>query len=331
MILGLHGFPVLEYLNEARSSVFNASHDNQGPSLEKFASWMTHKALTVISLPANLAAVGLAGGGMVVAAGTLGVFKVAVFAATLGHKKLDIPTGFIWCAERGINAGAHFAINLGELIYDAGNAVYLGYRLIRWIGHKLNLDDFFKEIFNKLGQLFEYIGREIIEPTFRFVATRLKKGVEKAAEDEGDFKFSGETPALIRPLDNLTKKNRIDWQSNDRYWNTIFKHYFLSFANIPANGLTAMVAGGASIILSSAFVAKVVLYAATNINIPVPTYAGQAINATYASTRNIFADVGTDVCDGFVLIYKTSNAIGISRVVATALQVLLYIPEAIFS
>jgi hypothetical protein len=331
MILGLHGFPVLEELNQARSELFDTSHKKKEQQAVKFTSWLGHKALTVVSLPANLAGVGLGAAGMAVTASTLGVLKVAIYAMSLGNVKPSFPTGFIWSAERGINAGAHFAMNLGEVIYDAGNTVYLGYRFIRWVGEKLHIERFIAEIFRKLGELFEYIGEQLLAPALRFVARRLEKGFEKAVEREGNFKFSGATPSLICPLDDLTKKNRIDWNEENRPLSKIFHHYVLSAFNIPVNAVTAACAGGASVILSSAFTAKVILYATTNINIPLPTFAGQALDATFATTRNAVVDAGTDVADSFVLLYKASSALGITRVVATALQVLRYIPEAIFS
>jgi hypothetical protein len=329
MILGLSGFPGLQQFNKARQDFFYTSHAEYGPDAVAF--WFGHKALTVIALPVNVMGVGIGTTGMVATASTLGALKVAIFALTVGNVKPAFPTGFMWCAERGINAGLQAGVNVGELIHDAANMVYLGYRLIRWVGGALHLEHFFNEIFNKLGEIFEFTRKQILEPVFRFVTQRVRQGISKAIECEGEFKFSYQTPSLIRPLDDLTKENRIEWSSENRFWSKIFKHYVFSVANIPVNAVAATLMGGSASVLSSAFAAKVIVYATTNINIPLPTFAGQALDATVSTTRNALLDIGTDICDSFVVMYKTSSALGINRVMATALQILLYIPEAIFS
>ena len=328
MNLAIHGFPILEQLNDARYKLFETSHGEKDAPI-RFASWLGQKAMTVITMPANVVGVGVGIVGMVGTACTVGLLKVAIYAVTF--EKPQFSSGFMWFGENTMNAAAHIAINMGELVYDAGNVVYLGYRAIRWVGEKLHLGPIFQEIFRKLSQLFEYIGSRLVMPVLRFIATRLEKGIEKTVETEGNFNFTGETPSLLRPLNDKAKENRIDWNSPDRSLDKIFKHYLFSAANIPVNIVVAAVSSGAGIILSGAFAAKVILYATTNINIPVPTNAGLTIDAAFATSGNAFDDTGTNIVDGFVLLYKTSCALGINRVVARAIQVLTAIPELVFS
>ncbi len=331
MILGFQGFPGLHQINVARGNCFKQSHHSQITKGAAFANWLGHKALTVVSLPANTVGAGVGSLGAIVTGCTLGALKVSIYAVTLGNVKPSFPSGFFWNAERGFNAGAHVAVNLGELLYDAGNTVYLGYRAIRWVAQKLHLEGLFTAIFRQLSEAFKFITNEIVAPVFRFVGRRIEKGFEKAAQAEGNFNFKGETPALLKPLDDLAKDNRIDFSANDRPLINIFKHYLFSIPNIPVNVAAAVGAGAASVVLGTAFVSKAALYATTNIDIPVPTFAGQALDATLATTRNVGVDVGTNIGDGFVLLYKTANALGINRVVATAIQIIMYIPEAILS
>jgi hypothetical protein len=329
MDIGFRGFPGLEQLNKARNELWYASHGESDVGI-RFGSWLGHKTLTVITLPANVAGVTIGIAGMIGTACTLGTLKVGIFAATLGNVRPDFSIGFIWCLERTVHSIIHLGLNLGELAYDAGNAVYLGYRLIRWIGDKLHLGPLFNEIFRELGRLFDYVALHILKPALHFVAKRLDSGIKKAIADEENVTLRGGTPSFIKPLDDWTKENRIDG-SQDRSWTKIFKHYCFSVANIPVNAVVASAAGGAAAISSAAFVGKVILYATTSINIPVPTFAGQMIVTTYAATSNVAADIATNIGDVFVVIYKTACALRINRVMATALDVLLYIPVAVLS
>lgn len=322
MGLGLTGLPLIAELDTARNEFFKHSHnwdqDPNDPSvIEKSVCWFVHKGLTTISFPANVVEVGVCTVGFIASACTLGALKVAIFSFTLGNVKPGFSTGCVWFGERALHGVMDIALNTGELLYDAGNIVYQGYRAARWVAGQLHLGNLFNAIIDQIGRLFEFIGE------------RIGQGIDKAAEVEGTPQFGAPYPLNL--LDDLTKKYRIDFGSQDRSLEDIFKHYVLSVLNIPLNAATAIGAAGLSIILGSAFVAKVILYSTTNINIPIPTFAGEALSASVSTAYNVIADASNDAADIFVLIYKTSAALGLNHVVATAVRVVLYIPEALFS
>lgn len=325
----ISGFPIIQQCNIERNKYFNYSHDNQGPSFEKFSYWCGHKVLTFPSIPLNVAGVTIACVGMIVTACTIAPFKVLIYAAT--GQRPQFSTGFVWFGERGVHSVAHLVANTYELSYDSCNALYLGYRLIRWIGRKLNLEQFFNEIFRRIQKVFDFMLDKIALPLIRFSTKRLEKGFIKTLVREGDFTFNGKTPKPYRPLDNLAKKNRIDWKSNDRPWNKIFKHYFYSVPNVPLNASVAAASGIASVITCTAFTAKVILYATTSIDIPVPTFVFQSVHTCGVSVRNVYGDLVTGAIDPFIMVYKVSNAIGLNRVVKKAIEILFYIPEALFN
>lgn len=184
------------------------------------------------------------------------------------------------------------------------------------------------DIASTLGELLYDVGNIFYQVVF--LAKRLAAGVAKANEAE-NFEFTNESPSFIKPLNDLTAQNRIDWNASDRPFNTIMKHYFYSMANIPLNLVTATCSAVAAAILSSAYVSKVVLYAFTNINIPLPTYAGQTLQAAATTSRNVLADSAVNFADGFVLVYKGACALRLNKIMATAMDILRFIPEAVFS
>ncbi|CUI17172.1 hypothetical protein PNK_1562 [Candidatus Protochlamydia naegleriophila] len=171
----------------------------------------------------------------------------------------------------------------------------------------------------------------VLVPTIEFVVRRIDAGLKKAVESEVPCQMNESTPFLIKPMNDIAKETRIDWSSQERLLSTIAKHYAISIVNIPVNAAAAICFTATSILLSAAFVGKASLYAATNVNIAIPTFAGHSIRAAASTSFNTIADVATDAADPFVLIYKTACTLRLNRVMATALDVLLYIPEAVFS
>lgn len=324
------GFPVLEQLDHLRYTLYITSHEDK-PLVTTVPAWLGHKALTAVCLPCNIVAMGVGLTGMLATASTLGTLKVAIYAGTAGYVKPSFSIGFLWLGERTALAGIDCGANLGEIVYDAADLLYQGYRLVRWIAEKIHLSDFLARALRAIGECFEFIGRVILYPTFNFIGKRISAGVKKANEAEVDFIWTGEPPALIKPLNDITQKNRVDWDSPERPLGTIMKHYVFSVPNIPLNAVIAACSGIASVILSSAYVAKVTLYAATNINIPLPTFAAHAYHATVSTAYHALTDIGTDVGDVFILIYKAACTLRLNRIMATALDVLLYIPRAVFS
>ena len=323
--MAINGFPVLQQLNHMRTGTFNNSHDFNKPASQRIPNftkamfWLSHKAFTLTTFPANLAGLGLGAAGLIISASTLGTLKVAIFAVTLGNIKPSFPTGCCWFGERAIHSGVHLGINIYELGYDTISAAEQGVRCIKWVGDKLHITNYVKAIFKQLNRLFE------------FMARRVNAGFNKAMQDEKPTVFSLETPSPIRPLNDLTNETRINWKNEQRPFKQILKHTFFSVANIPVNSVTAVCAAIASLILSTAFIGKVMLYAVTeNIKIPVPTYAAQAMRITAATTANAALDTGVDIADGFITIYKVSEALGIKKAAETCLRVVAFIPEALF-
>lgn len=335
------GFPGIQQLNDFRvNNLFVNSHDPQnGPALQ-FGYWMAHKAVSVISFPANVAGMGLGLAGMVVPGCFLGLVKVAVFAATLGNYKPTFSTGFIRCSQAAITCFLQIFVNAGELGYDALNALYNGYRVIRWIGEKLHLNFIIEEIFIQTARLIKYIWNnmivplwnDVIDPTIKFIDKRVQEGLKNAVECEKNYyTLNLETPSFIRPLDDRTKATRIDRHAEDRSYSNIFSHYAYSLINIPVNLVTAAGMASLTAITACNFGAKVIIYAATNIDIPVPTYAGKTLEKTIACSINVIWDSYVDIADSFVLTYKVSDALGILVAMAKIRDVILFIPEAIIS
>lgn len=314
-------------LNETRHNFFRVSHswdkENEDTTPKHFINWLGHKALTIISLPINVANAGVSGLAGIVSGCTLGAIKVSVFAVTLGNIKPSFPTVFFWFLESSLHSVVHIGINTAEVFYDAGNIFYLGYKLIRWAGDKLHLGNFLEKIFQSISDALTYV-----EPIFKFLYGRISKGFDKALSHENsNFKL----PDLLCSLNNRAKETRLDWSAEDRSFESIVDHGFYSIGNIPLNSIAAIASTFASIPTTLIFSIKVALYAITNIEISLPTYAPYLLNGVKETSYNAAADVSTIVGDSFILLYKGSEALGLNKVIVKAKNVLHYIPEAVFS
>ncbi len=286
------GFSQIEQLNKMQRGLYTSSHHDNHNIFKKTGFWLGHKAVSVITIPANAAVSVASATGAALSGCILGAIKVAIFAGSLGSWKPTFSTGVPWFCNRIINSGNNLCATVVEIVWDGIS--------LPW---------------NILSFTFE----------------RLKKGLDKAEETELGYEASFETPAFIRPLNNIAKENRINFDMEERSFKEIAVHTAISFINIPVNAIAAIVSGIATIILLTAFEGKVLLYAATNININVPTFFRPAFGVACSTTGNVCLDTGTTVADIFVSIYKISKAIRIAPVLTTALRVVCYIPEAIFS
>lgn len=318
------GFPFVHQLNDTRNISFKLSHnwDRENPDMTtkaKAGCWLNHKSLTVCSIPANTLSTGVGLAGMAVTAATLGTAKVAVFAISLGNQTLPIDTGFTWFGNRTAHSVWHLLLNTGELAYDTGNVVYRVVQVAPRIAKVLHIEEEVKAILRRMGQGLD------------FAARRIEKGFVRAGEAEKGNEFSWDTPPILSWIDKPTEEVRINMDSASRPWDKIVKHGLLSVVNVPLNGAVAVCSGVATAILGTAFVGKAIFYATTNIDIPVPTYAGVAAGATFSTSSNVVIDAANNVGDGFVSLYKTSAALGINRVLTTALGVIEYIPKALFT
>lgn len=312
------GFPGIQQLNDTRNDCFKTSHNwdnlegDLAPSTAKMiGNWLGQKCLTVISVPANMIGVGIGIAGLIGSACTLGAFKVAVYMFSFGNYKLTFPTGCSWFEEGALHSVVHLASTAGELGYDT-------YCLGLWVGEQLYFGAPLNVIFENIGMFFS------------FARNRIKNGLDKAMEGEGDYHYTGESPHAIRPLTDATKASRVDWNAQERSLENIVDHTLLSIPNIPINAAAALCSGAAAVILGTAFVGKAGLYAATNINIPLPTYACQVSETAYVAGMNVLADVGSDVADVFIVGYKISRAVGINYLAGKVMNAVKYVPEALF-
>lgn len=299
-----------------RDDLWNNSHKKDAPISEKIAPWLGHKLVCTVALPLNLLEMGLCAAACGASACTLGTLKVAIYAGSLGNIKPSFSTGCQYLAKKSAQGLFLSVMTVGQLTYDVADLVYQGYRMSRWVAGKLHITHIFNAIFEQLGKMFTTL------------AINVGKGIDKASKEERSLRAT-----LLPPFDrvnNSTNEYRIDLTAKDRKLKDIFKHYLLSIVNIPGNACLGVGAAAASVVLSTAFVAKVILYTTTNVTIPIPTHANQALNQTGKAISNISKDIGTNIADLFVVTYKISAALRINKVAASALQVILYIPEAIF-
>lgn len=326
----LQGIPLVHEMNELRNTLFYNSHyDTTNSPIEAFGFWTAHKGLTVVAVPVNAVAIGVSALGLSVGV-ALGLVKVAAYALTVGHFKPEFSTGFIRSGEATLHSAAEIAWNGGELLYDAGNILYNGYKIIRWVTEQLPLG-LVKAAFIQIARLAQRVWNSVFIPVFEFVGRRIEIGFSTTLRREENYRFDLQTPALLQPLNELTKETRYEWGSNERSFTNIFEHYLYSIPNLTCNTLAAAGLGTASAVSGTFFVAKAIICATTTLDIPIPTYAPMAIGKTIACAGNILKDTATNVVDIFVTTYKVSCAIRVDRVIVGLWDIVSFIPRAIIS
>lgn len=315
MRLDLAGFPVIATLNKSRSQYFEKSHASTDPLKHRIGSWFAHKAISCISLPCNLAAISLGTAGAALTACTLGAAKVLTFAVTLGHIKPEFSIGFLWLTERTFSSLVEVVFTLGELIYDAGDLCYQGYRGVKWVLEAL-----------RLNFLAHYLKEACI-----FIGKRLEEGVLITANDEAAI----QPVHLQEVIPFLSKLNQATLSRSpyaaDQPLKMWVEHKALSLLNIPAHAVVALSSGALSIASTVAFVAKSLLFAIARIHIPHPTgFAYTAPLCMEAATNTIrnTVDVMADVA---VLVYKIADATHLTQALVKVGDVILYIPRAILT
>ena len=277
-------------LNELRSQLFDKYYETR-PSLPAIGYWVAHKIVAISCVPVNLGTaigtLGLSG----ISACTIGVFKVAVFAFTLGNTRLDdLSTHIPQLFGHIVTAFSQFALSVGEVCWTPIDIVVEGFYLVRFV-------------------------------LLRFVA-----GVDDAliAEPEANFHL----PLGLEELNQSCDSSRIKVDASDRPTRKVFSHYLHSAATIPLNTIAAVASLATAVFLSGLFIAKIVIHATTTLSIPFPTYAGRAFLISYESAKNAYIDVTNDLADIAVLAYRVSEAIGIEIALAKAMDVIRYIPVA---
>jgi hypothetical protein len=314
---GLEQFPVVGDLNVYRYRAFQASHDIEiaepKPMPEKIASWLGHKAVSVICIPANCLAVSLGIAGMTLTAATLGAAKVATFALTLGAIKPEFSIGFLWLGERSITSIIELLSNAGELIYDTADLGYQGYKGVRWVLSALKLD----YISTKLRQMCE------------IVLDRVAVGLENARNDEKTFLYKDLFPSPIKALDDATHEQSClrDDQSMERW----FAHKLLSVVNIPANAALFVASSIGGFLGVAALTTKVALFAITNIQIRLPIGYSAVADVALSSGSNVLRNGFEVVLDVGLPVYKMAEALHLTKVAATVRDLVVYTFSAICS
>ncbi len=309
------GFPIQHELNECREQLYKAYHDGDRPIVEKIAPFIGHKIVTPLSLIINPTLTGVGLAGMVTTTCTLGAFKVVVFVASLGNIEPQFPTGFTWFAKHTEHSFYHTFANTGEILFDAIDLFDLGKRTIHYLGKQLHLETIVEKVIT------------FIKDVSIFIDNRLSKGFEKAAEAEPEIHLGKrKTPFFLESLYNSAEKFRGDHSAS-----AIFNHTIYSIVNIPLNAATCVVSTVATIALGTLFIGKALIYAGTNLNIGVPTGAGHSLNAAWATLANTVTDSGLVSINAVVTLYKTADAVGVVKAIATIGEILIRIPFILFS
>lgn len=303
-----NSFPIVQELNQARLDFYDQRWSQGSSFFEKAKAWLGHKAITVVSLPANIVACNLALVGMTASCAVAAV-KVAIFAVSLGNFQADWPTGFLYFGEAFISSGSEACRNAIELLCDAADIFYQTYRGIKHVTEYLSLDRLIEKITEVVGEILS------------FASDRLTLGFESASRDECDIS------TYKTPLEEATASYRI--KSTNRSSKEILSHTIYSVLNIFANTVIAAVSAVACVVFSAIFVAKAIVCASTGINIPIPTAVGMTGACALSATGHVILDVANDIADGFISIYKISKATGLVKVVSSIAELLMYIPKAL--
>lgn len=315
----IENFSPIDYLNRKRANYFQNYNIENYPTDKKIEDWMSHKIFAIISFPANLLTIGIGSIGVLTGICTIGAFKVAVFAITLGNIKLPIPTGVVWFGEKVIIS----TLEVFSTIFEVGSDIYyFCKRCIKTV----------QEILTILGlkALYLKIHETVIE-IFEFIGNRLEKGFYKASESEKNFQLGEKSLPIITHL-HLFREKFVTKSSeyDQRSFKDIIVHSFLSVLSLPINAIAFTSSVAASVILSIIYCSKAILYAATNIHLPIPTFVQFSI-ATMARTGSyLFQNTTVCVIDIPITLYKISKATGLYQVAVKVTEIVSYIPQAIF-
>lgn len=300
------GFPVLGSINTFRFHLWEKSHEKTKPMSDRVGSWFCHKAVSIICVPANLTAASAGCAGMITTGCTLGALKIVIFAASLGNIKPQFSIGFNWLAERTILSLVDVIKNGSEVFFDLVDLVAQGYEGIRWVLVALRVDNLLRNL-------------------VVFIKDRIFKGIEKAAGDEKKLP-EGELPTFLEKLEQATSTCK-----GDQPFATFVAHKLLSVINIPLQSTTAIVSGAIAVAGLVASCAKVGIYAATNIHIPIPTGVCCTASICVLSGYNTVENVADVVVGAAIGVYRVAEVLHITKAVVAVRDVIAYVPRAIFS
>jgi len=117
----------LATINNSREYCYNSIHralisdnidcrDKSPTTAKSIGYWLAHKALTIVCLPANLAAVGLGLAAMALSKCTKVAIKIALYVVGLKRFTTSINTGFHWLRDRTCASLYNVIINPAELV-----------------------------------------------------------------------------------------------------------------------------------------------------------------------------------------------------------------------
>lgn len=307
----------LSTLTKFRETCYTASHDPARSSDTKVCYWLGHKVVVLCSLGCNLVAATIGLGLTAGSALTLGSAKIFIYAITGGNIQPAFPSGFVYFGEFTLRSNLECFAATWDLIADSCYLGYEGYKAVKWTFDALNLTQLFTRILNQLEHAAEY------------TLMQLAIGGNAAIKDEEGLTYEGYP--VLKQLDNLASPTRTLYGEHTRSFADIGLHTLLSIPSIPLHLMASVCSGIAASILTGAFIAKVVIHAATGLHIPVPTGAPYAIHAASDTGLTVLKDASVDFADVFVTIYKTADLLRITTVVAKIFDLLVYIPVAIFS
>ncbi|MCH9630194.1 MAG: hypothetical protein S4CHLAM37_01880 [Chlamydiia bacterium] len=324
-------FTPIDSLNNARSMHFNNYNAENVSFADKVQSFTAHKCYTAISLPVNIAA--SAASGCIAAAGgcIIGAVKVAVFAFTLGNARLPISTGFVTFGSRAIAHLAEASMTGYEIGSDAACFSSKCIRAVKRVIDAIGLTALFNKIREVVEVVLNKVG-EAVSRVLRFVGNRIQAGFEKASASEIANLANGGSLPIVSSLNNNRKTFVQDWTNyNQRSMKDIATHTAISVVSLPLNAAVAVTSSLTTLALGTAYVAKALIYAGTNINVPIPTFTNIAGQVASKAVGDTLENTTTCALDVPITVYKVGEATGINHVLATIRDVLLYIPVAVFT
>lgn len=114
----MSSFPIVNEINQYRVDCFNINYDNTSKNVDALSSvggWFSHRVLTVLSLPANTAAVAIGITGMG-ASCLLAALKISVWIFS-GHR-CEFSTKFWYFADAASESFCHIFRNVYEVAFE---------------------------------------------------------------------------------------------------------------------------------------------------------------------------------------------------------------------
>lgn len=324
----LDQYPGIGILNENRRFAFQrynqihmSSDQVSAYSREKMiGDWIQHKVYSIITLPANLLGTIVGLTGVVIGACTIGVFKVAVFAITLGNIRPPISTGVTWFSSKSVTSLSEVFTTSLELITDSISFVQYCTRKVREIAIKLGIYTIYLKIRDAVIRVFEHIG------------IRIVNGIKHVIQIEEAYQFPKYDLPFVTFINSIREKfvSMNYGEYNNRSFKDIFLHSAISVISIPANLIAASCSILALAASSIACFAKALFCIVTNLRISIPTFVGFSLEVCAICTKDLLANIETLMMDIPILLYKISKVTGIYQVAVKISQVFIYIPTAIF-